>query len=902
MLRSRRYRVFLIFSAILGLVFLQFGRSREWSRSETISKEIPGLKTSPPSQNGGPSSFNGFSSNAGSDRINDRIHAEKPIDSPPKPPFSKQPPTSKESTADPETDRPDVEVELKPYKPPQKPSVDSEDTNKINAGIPKKQGSGKEEGERFGASGQSRLEVNLPSNDLPEPHWKRLPEHFPVAAADIIKLPSGASKTLPKLQAAAKDESSTESLKRTQRLAAIKSEFVHSWKGYKEEALGHDEVRPVSGGFRDPFAGWGATLVDALDTLWIMELEDEFAAAVEEIKKIDFTTSFRKDIPLFETVIRYLGGLLGAYDISGGKYSVLLDKAIELAEILIGSFDTPNRMPVTYYHWAPDYVSQPHRADTRVVMAELGSLSVEFTRLAQLTKEDKYYDAIARVTNALEASQEDTRLPGLWPLLLDASGCKKPSDAIHKPSFSNGNDELVKKKSPTSQIPTPGVVSTIKNMNKRDEGLAANAEPANYDTDADQATISSPFPKKMCVKQGLASPPGSTADDFGLGGQADSTYEYFPKEYMLLGGQNEQYRTLYETSMQAVRETLLFRPMIEDTRDIRFLAKVTVSDDHSNPGKQSLQYKYEGTHLTCFAGGMFALGAKLFGLKGDMEIAAKLTDGCVWAYESTATGIMPETFEVLACDNPLSCPWNETKYLDIMDPNEKDRISKANNWYQLQLKDAKEAYEKTRQDKLSIADSAGTQDTKTQMGNSVNKNVKRASISDIGANNDEHAYFAATETTTDWTGLGNSASKLEDVGFQPPPKPTVISHKDYVDRRVKEERIPKGLTKIPSRKYILRPEAIESVFIMFRLTGDDYWREKGWKMFEAIVQHCRTDLAASAITDVTSSAPVFSNEMESFWLAETLKYFYLLFSDPSVVSLDDYVLNTEAHPLKRPVS
>lgn len=131
---------------------------------------------------------------------------------------------------------------------------------------------------------------------------------------------------------------------------------------------------------------------------------------------------------------------------------------------------------------------------------------------------------------------------------------------------------------------------------------------------------------------------------------------------------------------------------------------------------------------------------------------------------------------------------------------------------------------------------------------------------------------------------------MEDSGFQPPPQPTVISHKDYVDRRVKEERIPKGMTKIPFRKYILRPEAIESVFIMFRLTGDDYWREKGWKMFEAIVQHCRTDLAASAITDVTSSAPVFSNEMESFWLAETLKYFYLLFSDPSVVSLDDYVL------------
>jgi mannosyl-oligosaccharide alpha-1,2-mannosidase len=56
---------------------------------------------------------------------------------------------------------------------------------------------------------------------------------------------------------------------------------------------------------------------------------------------------------LFETTIRYLGGLLGAYDVSGGKYKVLLEKAEELGEVLMGAFDTPNRMPLTYYHWRP---------------------------------------------------------------------------------------------------------------------------------------------------------------------------------------------------------------------------------------------------------------------------------------------------------------------------------------------------------------------------------------------------------------------------------------------------------------------------------------------------------------------------------------------------------------------
>src|SRR5436189_3510297 len=98
----------------------------------------------------------------------------------------------------------------------------------------------------------------------------------------------------------------------------------------------------------------------------------------------------------------------------------------------MGAFDTPNRMPMTFYYWTPSYASQPHRADTRVVLAELGSLSVEFTRLAQITKEQKYYDAIARITNELEAFQSSTSLPGLWPTVIDASGCKKPDKSAVK--------------------------------------------------------------------------------------------------------------------------------------------------------------------------------------------------------------------------------------------------------------------------------------------------------------------------------------------------------------------------------------------------------------------------------------------------------------------------------------
>lgn len=87
---------------------------------------------------------------------------------------------------------------------------------------------------------------------------------------------------------------------------------------------------------------------------------------------------------------------------------------------------------------------------------------------------------------------------------------------------------------------------------------------------------------------------------------------------------------------------------------------------------------------------------------------------------------------------------------------------------------------------------------------------------------------------------------------------------------------------------------------MYRITGSAHWREVGWRMFQAVSTHTRTEYGNSAISDVTDDMPTHDDSEESFWLAETLKYFYLLFEDESVVSLDEWVLNTEAHPFKRP--
>lgn len=341
MLRIRRYRVFVAFTIIFVLTVFHFARSRDWSPAAE-SAPLVDLAES----NGPPASAPGHDSTSSQ-------HGFVP-ESPPQiaKPEAKKPEPEAVGGAG-AAGATDSKLDTPPKTPPKDTSHISK-PDKIDSTVQYGNSIPGILGPDFGPQGQGRLEVTLPdAPGRPEPHWRKFPEHFPVPSEKLIKLPTGQPKKIPKLQAQFAEESAVEQVARNQKLATIKEAFEHAWKGYKSNAMGHDELRPVEGGYRDPFLGWGATLVDSLDSLWIMGMEDEFVAAMEEIKKIDFTTSSRKDIPVFETVIRYLGGLLGAYDISGQKYRVLLDKAIELAEILIGAFDTPNRMPVMYYNWAP---------------------------------------------------------------------------------------------------------------------------------------------------------------------------------------------------------------------------------------------------------------------------------------------------------------------------------------------------------------------------------------------------------------------------------------------------------------------------------------------------------------------------------------------------------------------
>ena len=98
--------------------------------------------------------------------------------------------------------------------------------------------------------------------------------------------------------------------------------------------------------------------------------------------------------------------------------------------------------------------------------------------------------------------------------------------------------------------------------------------------------------------------------------------------------------------------------------------------------------------------------------------------------------------------------------------------------------------------------------------------------------------------------------------------------------------------------YQLRPETVETLFILFRTTKNEKYREMGWEIFQAIEKHCKVQSGGySGIKDVLQVPPEHDDYMPSFFLAETLKYLLLLFQEDEQLPLAEYIFTTEGHPI-----
>ncbi|KZT58231.1 glycoside hydrolase family 47 protein [Calocera cornea HHB12733] len=240
----------------------------------------------------------------------------------------------------------------------------------------------------------------------------RLPLPFPLLSLLLLFLPANARRVQhPNLRQTAHMKTRAEEVKRA---------FVEAFEDYRTFAWGHDEVAPMTQRYSDTRNGWGATIVDSLSTMIVMGLDDLFESTLPFIASIDFTRPKTPGtVSVFETIIRYVGGLLSAYELSGAKHQVLVDQAEVLGHKLAlawtegrgngsdGKEPGRTNMPYTWMDFETD---KP--AVGVVGLATAGTNILEFRSLSRHTSNRTFLALAERAMGAVMGTTQFR--PGLY--------------------------------------------------------------------------------------------------------------------------------------------------------------------------------------------------------------------------------------------------------------------------------------------------------------------------------------------------------------------------------------------------------------------------------------------------------------------------------------------------------
>ncbi|KAH7910255.1 glycoside hydrolase family 47 protein [Hygrophoropsis aurantiaca] len=195
---------------------------------------------------------------------------------------------------------------------------------------------------------------------------------------------------------------------------AVTQLFVTSYEAYQKYAWGHDDLMPESLSYVDDRNGWGASIADALTTMYIMGFTDWFEQAVNHTATVDFSRSQTNDtVSLFETTIRYVAGFISAYELSEEKYPVLVQKAQEIADHMVYSWVGNNSIPYGYINFTDN---SPTVTTTNI--AEAGTLTLEWNLLSKYTNNDTYRQ-LAEKSVLYMANMPGDPLPGMPAQTID---------------------------------------------------------------------------------------------------------------------------------------------------------------------------------------------------------------------------------------------------------------------------------------------------------------------------------------------------------------------------------------------------------------------------------------------------------------------------------------------------
>ncbi|ROT40027.1 seven-hairpin glycosidase [Sodiomyces alkalinus F11] len=334
-----------------------------------------------------------------------------------------------------------------------------------------------------------------------------------------------------------------------------------------------------------------------------------------------------------------------------------------------------------------------------------------------------------------------------------------------------------------------------------------------------------------------------TDNAFTLGATAGSLYEYLPKMHALLGGRDPIYEAMYRRAAETAARHIVFRPMLPS--------------DAAHQREEEEQERGEQTPI-------------------QPSRPRILFTGDVYVHDERIDHI-PETQQAACFAGGFFALGGRLFDLDHhLDMG--DQLARGCAW-------AYDAFPAGVMPEVSTLIPC----SRSSEGNEQATDTASADIRSKKSRGDEKKIGRDhRKALEDGSGSG-SGVHLDECPWDP-------------DRWAGEgdPRLRKGFKNVKDPRYLLRPEAIESVFLLYRMTGKEDLRDIAWRMFQATVNATQTPHGNAAIDDVTAHQGGTNkiDSMESHWFAQTLKYYYLIFSPPDLISLDDFVLNTEGHPFR----
>ncbi|KAJ5574023.1 mannosyl-oligosaccharide alpha-1-2-mannosidase 1B [Penicillium hispanicum] len=200
--------------------------------------------------------------------------------------------------------------------------------------------------------------------------------------------------------------------KNDSRVEAVKQAYRREWQQYSKYAFPNDDLLPVTHNYTNDLFGWGATVVDGIDTAIVMGLTDIVEQQLKHIASVDFTKSAYL-VDFFDVNIRYIGGLLSAHDLikSGlfpGSYDeklveALLSQAKSLATAISPVFDTVTGLPAANLNFS-----------THTNTAQAGTMILEYYRLSDLTGDESFRQHAQKAEEYLISPSPTPVFPGLY--------------------------------------------------------------------------------------------------------------------------------------------------------------------------------------------------------------------------------------------------------------------------------------------------------------------------------------------------------------------------------------------------------------------------------------------------------------------------------------------------------